>query len=239
MRNVVDRFSHMAKETPRATQVLRGLGYWSKFVRDFHYDTSFVELASKMANRKLCPHSFGLNIGHTNIGKVSKAGADVDNWHFDSVDYVLVIILSDMTDMVGGELEIFKEPLGGEEGMARLEAAGGPNAMPDKVESVSYQNSGYGIFVQGSKFLHRVTPVLQARDDRISMVVSFQSANPFDEDTTRTLAVFNDPQHLQHWEFARHNAWKARSQLSYLLDCWDPDKNSSEDLAEFLQKVGS
>jgi len=238
MRGAVDKFSDRAFANPRATRTLRGLGYWSKFVRDFHYDQTFVNAVSKLANKELCPHSFGLNIGHTNIGKVSKnKGTDVDKWHFDSVDYVLVIILSDMRGMVGGELELFKQALGGEEGMAKLEAIGGPAAMPDKIEKVSYQGKGWGILCHGSKILHRVTPLLEANDDRVSMVVSFQTANPFDPDETRTLSVFGDPPHIMNWEFARHNAYKAKAQLCYLLNHTDPDKQSAEELAEFLRNV--
>ena len=30
----------------------------------------------------------------------------LDNWHWDSVAYTGVILLNDMTDMVGGELEV-------------------------------------------------------------------------------------------------------------------------------------
>jgi len=229
----VDRYQCRAKPTPRATSVLRGLGYWSKFVRDFHYSRAFVDFHSRLANREVCPHSFGMNIGHTNIGKVENAGADVDKWHFDSVDYVLVIILSDLTNMVGGELELLREELGGEESMQKLNAMGEPDRS--NVANLNYVGAGYGIFVQGSKILHRVTPVLQANAARISMVISFQTPNPFVEDTTRTLKVFSDPDNIAAWEFARHSAWKVKSQLSYIIDKSNPDDMSKEDLVKMLQ----
>jgi len=44
-----------------------------------------------------------LNYGEINPNK------KVDEWHFDSIAYVAVIILSDIEDMIGGELEIMKE----------------------------------------------------------------------------------------------------------------------------------
>lgn len=47
-----------------------------------------------------------------NFGKAG-VNASVDKWHFDSVDYVLVVILSDIEDMVGGELEVLRLNLGG------------------------------------------------------------------------------------------------------------------------------
>ena len=33
-----------------------------------------------------------------------------EQWHFDSVNYVGVMLLSDITDMEGGQLEILKRP---------------------------------------------------------------------------------------------------------------------------------
>jgi len=39
---------------------------------------------------------------------VQKVKKDVDKWHFDSVDFVMVVILSDMEGMVGGELAVLK-----------------------------------------------------------------------------------------------------------------------------------
>jgi len=53
-----------------------------------------------------------MHIAQVNFGKPGVVGA-VDNWHFDSVDYVLVIILSDIEDMVGGKLEILEKVSGG------------------------------------------------------------------------------------------------------------------------------
>jgi len=49
----------------------------------------------------------------------------VDKWHFDSVDYVLVVILSDIEDMVGGKLETLEKNLGGKEEVLKIAGEGG------------------------------------------------------------------------------------------------------------------
>jgi len=85
---------------------------------------------------------------------------DVDKWHFDSVDYVMVVILSNMDGMVGGELEVLNQNLGTPEATESIRRQGGPPR--DKVKQVSYQKAGWGIFAQGSKIMHRVAPVLAA-----------------------------------------------------------------------------
>ncbi len=54
------------------------------------------------------PHPMVSNFSHTNIGLPGRT-EDVDKWHLDSVDYVLVLGMSDMSENVGGALEIAKE----------------------------------------------------------------------------------------------------------------------------------
>ena len=44
-----------------------------------------------------------------NVGKIGSS-TKVDQWHFDSVNFSAVIILSDIEDMVGGELEVLRCP---------------------------------------------------------------------------------------------------------------------------------
>ena len=44
------------------------------------------------------PHMYLYNAAQMNVGKVGADGP-VDQWHFDSVNYVAVTLLSDITDM--------------------------------------------------------------------------------------------------------------------------------------------
>lgn len=76
------------------------------------------------------------------------------------------------------------------------------------VETQSYQSSGYGILCQGSKIMHRVSPVLAAREDRISFVISLAKTNAFGEDNTRTLKYCKDHENVIAWEMAKHEAWR-------------------------------
>jgi hypothetical protein len=124
-----------AKGTARQQSSLRGMGYLSQFVRDFVYDESFLNYVSSLANEPLCPHSFGMHIVQSNVGFVAAEATEVDVWHFDSVDYVLVIMISDLTDMVGGELEVLRLNLGGKENTLKLKETGIPR---EHVDTVSY-----------------------------------------------------------------------------------------------------
>jgi hypothetical protein len=44
----------------------------------------------------------------------------------------------------------------------------------DMVEAISYKSAGYGIFCQGSRIAHAVSPVRKAKEARVSNVFSFQ-----------------------------------------------------------------
>ena len=50
----------------------------------------------------MAPHDMGMNLSQVNFGEVG--GGIVNAWHLDSVPYVMVILLSDHKDMIGGEL---------------------------------------------------------------------------------------------------------------------------------------
>ena len=75
----------------------------SKFNEEFIYDPTFLRKIEEVAGERLVPATFGSHITQVNFGRIGEA-SNVESWHFDSVDYVLVIILSDIQDMVGGEL---------------------------------------------------------------------------------------------------------------------------------------
>ncbi len=76
----------------------------------------------------------------------------VDVWHYDSIAYTGVVLLSDVREMEGGKLEIIHHNK--HEGLERV--AAGQN-----YESgiVGYEQPGKMILAQGSEILHHVTPV--------------------------------------------------------------------------------
>lgn len=103
----------------------------------------------------------------------------------------------------------------------------------------TYAHAGYGILAQGSKILHRVTPVLEAKEDRISFIVSFARTDMFGEDNTRTFKIYNDPWDVVAWEMARHTAWRQSGILKYLIEESDPNEMGAEDFAVMLDKAAA
>jgi len=82
--------------------------------------------------------------------------APLDPWHWDSVAYTGVMLLNDMTDMKGGELELMK--MEKKKGLKLLE--NGEFQSNVHSEIVGYEKPGKMIFAQGSEVLHHVTQVL-------------------------------------------------------------------------------
>ncbi len=92
----------LKQSSDRILHCVRGLGSVSHFHRELAHCPELLSLFSALARDELSAHTFVNNISHSNIGHI-QAGRPVDKWHTDSVDYVVVIILSDLTDMqVGG-----------------------------------------------------------------------------------------------------------------------------------------
>lgn len=228
----------IGKGNARATHFVRGVGYTSRWMRDFTYDTSVTDMLSDMARDNLWPHTMTMSVGHTNVGEVA-TGKPVDKWHVDSTDYVFIIIISDIEEMEGGLLRVLQQPDSSGSYFKTLQTNGVP---PELVETVRYTGPGFGIFMQGSKILHAVTSVLQAREPRYSLVNSYMTTNVFLRDPTKyhtfTSKGFDDRKDVVPLEFARHKAWRIKGQMSWLLE-HARYGSTPEELAKILECAGS
>ena len=215
LRSIVNREAPCrAQSTSRTPSFLRGLGYLSTAVREYSESPILIDICSKLARQPLGVHPVSMNMGHVNISKIGENC--VDSWHVDSVEFVLIVILSDMTDIVGGELQILNIPDASGNIFEDLKSNGVPE---DLVHSISYIQPGHGIFMHGSKILHRVKGVIKGRDPRITMVTSFCSLDVFQPDCTRYATfLISDPEDVASLEFARHKAWRIEGKMKYIME---------------------
>jgi hypothetical protein len=84
--------------------------------------------------------------------------------------------------------------------------------------------------------MHRVTPVTEAKEDRISFIVSFTTTDVFAQDNTRTVKFTKDPENIMAWEMAKHTAWRVGGQLDYLIDESDPNQMDPQAFADYLNE---
>ena len=169
LRQILDRNTKYFRASDRQPTYMRGLAYTSKFIRALNEHPRVLELVSKYAGQPVVPHYLPMNYAHTNIGRLPKQNEvntrPVDQWHADSVPFVLIIILSDLTGMVGGELECVKRS-NKDAGFALIEATKN-NVPPEDLLQVSYQKQGYALFMQGTEIVHHVKPVQQVRRNSV------------------------------------------------------------------------
>jgi len=143
---------------------------------------------------------------------------------------------SDMTDMVGGDLQVLQVANGSGHVFDDFKANGVPAHL---IETVKYPGAGYCIVMQGSHILHKVTAVKEGREQRISLVNSWGRRDVFAPDKTRFktfLDISLDPPDVAHLEFARHKAWRCAGKMQHVIEDL-PFGTTPAQLAEVMQEA--
>lgn len=234
LRQVIDNNEKFTTSVPNLVpKCLRGLGYRSDFIRDLNYSEPLLRHLSQCAGEALTPHAMSMNLAQINFGEIG--GGPVNQWHIDSVPYVMVILLSDATDMVGGELLVARlgDP---KEAIRRIRAE---EIDPQLIDKVNYPGPGYAIFMQGSQIAHAVTPVTHAKERRLTCINSYQTLNPFCQDHTVYKTFTTMDGDAPPYEFARHVAWRVQGQLDYLMNKVVNGSSGHEELEAILDKAAS
>lgn len=176
--------------TPRSPYMIRGFAHkHSPFIYDALTHPKVLKAISDVVGMGLVPaHDF--EVGHVNV-QLGPKGRDgvrdlsdiptlplpegqrvapseydsrmVDDWHFDQVPYVAVLMLSDTTGMIGGETAVMTKD-------------GTADVVPGPV-------LGSVAVLQGSKVRHAALRAANC-SERIAMVLSLRPADVFAEDTT-------------------------------------------------------
>jgi hypothetical protein len=90
-------------------------------------------------------------------------------WHLDSVGFVLIVLLSDPKEMVGGELEVLTRDR--DNNALDVLNSMTDSHKPSELLSVDYGQAGNGVFMQGSHLFHRVKAVIAGPRPRMSLVI--------------------------------------------------------------------
>ncbi|KAI3642243.1 hypothetical protein MP228_011798 [Amoeboaphelidium protococcarum] len=225
LRKIIDRQAAenlLIKQSDARTPLcLRGLGYSSPFIRDFCRSVAIDNLLSTFASGynydgnidKVAAHTMPMNYAQVNVGAI---GGDkpVDKWHVDSVDYVMVVMLSNVSEMVGGEFELI--PTDAKLAFEQLSS----DAKDLQTVKVKYPSAGYAMFMQGSKLVHHVTKVLSANEPRMTLVNSYISmqVDRLADSTKYATFAEGDPKHVTPLEYARHKCWRVQGFLKQITD---------------------
>ncbi|KAF3796957.1 hypothetical protein GCG54_00005372 [Colletotrichum gloeosporioides] len=169
--------------------MIRGMGHdRAPFIYDAWKSPEVLAKISEIAGVELIP-AVDVDIGNVNVSINDENENSVQNWrssdddtlsavawHYDSYPFVVVTMLSDCSDMVGGETAL------------RLQDG--------TIKKVRGPAMGTAVVMQGRYIEHQALKAFGGRE-RISMVTSFRAKSPFIKDETtlagvRTTSVLSD-----------------------------------------------
>jgi len=225
----------------RQPESLRGLSMRSKWANEFITSPVLEDLVSRLTGNRVEVNTMMMNRGHVNYGKIN-TGLVVDQWHFDSVAYVLVIMVSDPPEE-GGNLQLLISP--SREDAFEMMKQTDNNPSEEVLYDIHFPAAGYAVFLEGSRVMHHVTPVLKASTDRMTLVNSYTPINPFLPDSTAYRTFSDGEPHIAPWDYARHTSWRLSQQLlqycenmGHTTDKEELLKPLKEALAELQRTIG-
>ncbi len=223
------RLRQHAISCERIENMVRGGCYRSRFLRDLCIDPSLTQLMCDIYQTDVAPHTMPLHLGHMNFTPEDLSKA-VDKWHHDTLPLDFVMMVTDPTQLSGGQFEYF---VGTKHEMALL-AQAGKTPPPARVAAPAFMGPGYAIALHGDMVVHRGAK-LNAPGERISMVNGYVSTNTALDDQHRhkDLTLVDDPEAL-YAEWAKHSAWRAKERLATLVHemAFTADRQAAADQLE-------
>ena len=209
--------------SPRIPKVLRGGTFRNEFLHGMGHSQAVLRKVSELAGCEMIYHPMKIQQLHINFkptddGSEPPANKNVDKWHCDGTPFVLIIFATNPEEYTGGNLQYFAGTK--EEGMEILSS--GRSLPTDRIVNVGRQDKGYGVFMQGSRVFHQVTPVLSG-DARTTLVYSFHPRNVLAlEPTSHLSRMYNtvDPLHIIMSDWARYRAWKTVRRFEICTEHW-------------------
>ncbi len=196
----------------RIENMVRGGVYQSEFLRDFCLCTEVTDFLSEIFETPVAPHTMPLHLGHLNYAP-DDLSRSVDKWHHDTLGLDYVLMLSDPTELRGGEFQYFM-------GTRReaQEYANRDEPIPEhRAIKPEFPGPGYAIVLHGNMVVHRATKLAQ-RAERITLVNGYVPLNCEINDVCRFKDLsLVDPHHVLFTEWARHKAWLSVGRLQNLI----------------------
>ncbi|NNE56656.1 MAG: hypothetical protein HKN36_00985 [Hellea sp.] len=201
----------------RLGSYIRGAGYRSQFIKDFCDSAELSKHLSEIANVKLARHSVpavacGVNYAPEDIRRA------VDSWHTDSVAFDIVMMMSDPSQIEGGEFQYFRGTKMEGQALLGIDGEEGIDTeLPaERIKTIPFPAPGYGFMQQGNMIFHRACR-LKKKAERMTVIPSFVVVPPKAADGTNSInmAGWDDPGLAA--ELTRHEAWRAAARLEELV----------------------
>ncbi|CAF3991523.1 unnamed protein product [Rotaria sp. Silwood2] len=186
---------------------IRHSSYRSKWIQDFNRCPRILKhLSDITGDVQLLPTALQSSYSHTNVGYAG--GDNIDAYHCDSVPYVVILLACDMSNTVGGELQLIERDFKDAFNLIEQYKGQVPNEF---IRTIDYLGQNSCVLMQGSRIVHRVTGIRSCSEPRITVVNSFMSTNPFTTEYTR-YDTFRQEK-TAALEYAIHKMWRANAQM--------------------------
>jgi len=219
-----DRF---VEYSPTVSQKVRSAIFRSNFMAAFCTCPEVTRFLGDAMGVAIEPCTFRLQIGHLNFNPVENT-REVIRWHYDTLPFNSLIMLSDPALFEGGELEFYFGPDG-----ERMVGDNTGAVGSDRVQRVDYPEAGTGTITQGHLLYHRVAPVTSG-GPRITLVNGYQPISTAFEDRCSIDHLHAiDPPYLLYPEWARHKAILSQRKLSDFVRTLD----HTQDRTSLVEKM--
>ncbi|KAK2762979.1 hypothetical protein CKAH01_16010 [Colletotrichum kahawae] len=178
-----------------------------------------LEVISKVAGVDLIPN-IQYEVGNINIS-IQKAASDKDKaaakngdntsvtkWHYDAFPFVCVVMMSDATNMLGGETAL-------KTGTGEVLKVRGPQM-------------GYAVILQGRYVEHQALAAIGGAE-RITMITSFRPRDPRvkDDSVLTSIRPISELSEL-YYQWAKYRAEVVRARLDAMLKTLEEDHDAGK-----------
>ncbi|KAJ0356918.1 hypothetical protein COL154_010650 [Colletotrichum chrysophilum] len=195
-----------------------------------------LEVISKVAGVDLIPN-IQYEVGNINIS-IQKAASDEDKaaaksgdntsvtkWHYDAFPFVCVVMMSDATNMLGGETAL-------KTGTGEVLKVRGPQMVSktSRWPSVSQLTllKGYAVILQGRYVEHQALAAIGGAE-RITMITSFRPRDPCvkDDSVLTSIRPISELSEL-YYQWAKYRAEVVRARLDAMLNTLEEDHDDGK-----------
>jgi len=222
--------------TPRGNKrAIRGFWYTSPFIRDMMSCPKHLKLLERFTGEPMVPYFQYSNSPQINISRLGNSGT-IDHWHYDGLTYVSVLMLSDMSQVTGGALEVLK--CDKFDGLKKLERK---ESLNNETYTVNYEKPGMCILNHGGNVLHHVTPITHnpKKIERISVIMGFGSRNAYRPDNLcmHTMSFCDAHTKIYGYEYFRYKAWHMKTILEDFAKREKYEKGNDNKYATHLRQI--
>lgn len=143
----------------------RGAQNHSRYLYDMLRDKNFLLACSRIAGVPLIPHPLNDAAIQVNYyspeSKQSTPKKEISKWHYDGMDYVFTVLLTDKEEYEGGEYIYYND---------RRDLFASDPDKAQKLVSVGFRDRGDTLYTLGSMIYHCVTPIVTGH--RSTLVIS-------------------------------------------------------------------